>query len=99
MNIGNRILFNPTTGTILNGSLGEMSGDLSGDLRPDSISFIDLEYGAINPQTHRAVSVDVETKKLILEVIEVVETAEQKRIRELEDALLLAADAEMGGIL
>lgn len=50
-------------------------------------------------QLIRIVGVNVETRQAILEELPVVESEEQRRIRELEDELLLQADAELGGIL
>lgn len=97
MRIGDRILYDQD-GQVL-ARMGEMQGDVLPRKEIINIHFIDLEYGEINSQTHRIVQIDIDTKKPILEEIPQILTPEQQRIRELEDALLLAADAEMGGIL
>jgi hypothetical protein len=44
MEIGVRIIFNPETGTVLNNSIGEMSGTIRNDLRPERIDFIDVYF-------------------------------------------------------
>lgn len=46
MDIGNRIVYNPETGTILNNCLCAMSGNIQTDLRPATIGFIDLPVGS-----------------------------------------------------
>lgn len=97
MQIGNRI-FHDQDGEIIY-QTGEMIGDVLPRKEITSIGYVDLEFGEINRDTHLLVGIDVATKKPILKSIEVFETEEQKRIKELEDALLLAADAETGGIL
>lgn len=97
MQVGNRIIYNQD-GEIMT-QLGEMQGDVLLRKEITKLHYIDLEYASINHQTHRIIGIDVETQQPILETIEVIETEDQKRIRDLEDALLLAADAEMGGIL
>ncbi len=97
MQLGNRIIYNQD-GEILF-QMGEMQGDVLPRKEINELHFIDLEYGEVDTQMHRIVGIDIATNKPILEVLEVIETEEQKLIRELEDALLLSADAEMGGIL
>ena len=96
MAVGTRIIFTS------DGEIIEVYGDMEGGVtdRPQwsQLDYIDIDYGQVNLLTHRVIGVDVETRQPILEAIDN-ETEEQKRIRELEDALLLAADAEMGGIL
>ncbi|MGM0973425.1 MAG: hypothetical protein ACQEW2_10765 [Bacillota bacterium] len=66
MDIGRRIVFNPSTGTVLNGTLGEASGDIKDDLRPESIDFIDLPYGYNENNFALAVEykVNLETRKI-----------------------------------
>lgn len=68
MDIGKRIIFNPITGTVLNYSLGEMSGDIQSDLRPSSIDFIDLPMGYSDNHFDTAVSyhVDPSTKQIVV---------------------------------
>jgi len=97
MNIGDRIFYDQ------DGQLFTRMGEMQGDVLPrkeiTSIHFVDLEFGTINTETHKIVGIDVETKLPILEEIPQQLTPELQRIIELEDALLLATDAEMGGIL
>lgn len=96
MAVGTRIIFTS------DGEIIEVYGDMQGGVtdRPqwNQIDYIDIEHGQINLMTHRVIGIDVDTRQPILEAINN-ETEEQKRIRELEDVLLLAADAETGGIL
>ena len=97
MQIGNRIIFDQDGEVVY--QTGEMRGDVLPRKEITELHFVDLEFGSINFETHRIIGIDVETKQPILEAVKIVETEEQKRIRELEDALLLVADAETGGIL
>lgn len=97
MKIGNRIIFDQD-GDIIT-ELGEMQGDVLPRKKITKIDFLDLEYGSIDHSKYRIICVDVSTKQPILEEIPQVLTPEQQQIKELEDALLLAADAEVGGIL
>lgn len=97
MAVGTRIIFEANVGNII-----EVYGDMEGGVtdRPQwgRLDYIDVDFGKINLTTHRVIGINVETRQPILEPIDK-ETEEQKLIRELEDELLLAADAEMGGIL
>jgi len=97
MDVGNRIIYDQ------DGEIVYQTGEMSGDVLPRKeimeLDYIDLEYGAVNLQTHRIAGIDPKTKQPILEEIPVVLTPEQQRIQELEDQLLLMADAETGGIL
>ena len=77
----------------------EMAGDVLPHKEITSLHHLDLEYGAIDFSKHQIVGVDIETMKPILEEIPVPENEEQRKIRELEDALLLQADNDIGGIL
>lgn len=86
------------------GEIIDISGEMKGDVldRKDIISLhhLDLDYGSINFITHKIVGVDLEMMKPILEELPIIETEEQKRIRELEeDVLLLQTENEIGGIL
>lgn len=95
MQVGNRVFYDQ------DGEILYLTGERSGDVLPNkevsNINFIDLEYGALNNK--RLVKVDLETKQPIFEDLPIFETDEQKRIRELEDQLLLQIDNELGGIL
>lgn len=94
---GARIIHEAGTGQII-AIIGEMWG--SGEIPPHSeiqeLSYVDLPFGRI-PEGHHLVSIDPITREPILEAPE--PTDEQKHIRELEDALLLQAEKENGGIL
>lgn len=97
MAVGTRIIFEANVGNIIE-VYGDMEGGVSQREQWGQLDYIDIDFGQINLLTHRVIGVNVETRQPILELIDY-ETEEQKRIRELEDELLLAADAEMGGIL
>lgn len=96
MAVGTRIIYN-SNGEVIE-VYGDMEGGVSGRPQWSQLDYIDIDFGQINLLTHRVIGINVETRQPILEAIDN-ETEEQKRIRELEDALLLAADAETGGIL
>lgn len=96
--VGARIFYDPRDGDILI-TLGEMMGDVLPRQPMTDVKVVDLEYGSFDFTTHRIVGIDIETKQPIIEKIKIEETDEQRRIRELEDALLLQADIENGGIL
>lgn len=97
MQIGNRIIYDQEGRIIF--QTGEREGIVVANTEITELHFIDLDYGVIDRRTHVITGVDVVTKQPLLEVIKVHESSEQIRIRELEDALLIAADAETGGIL
>ena len=65
----------------------------------DEVDFIEIEFGAIDYRRYYISGVNIETKLPIIKPLEGAESPEQKRIRELEDLLLLATDIESGGIL
>lgn len=96
MQIGNRVIFDQDGRIIF--QTGEMEGDVSHE-DITSLDFVDLEYGEIDLTKYRIVSVNPTTKQPVLEEISVELTPEQQRVQELEDQLLLMADAETGGIL
>ncbi|OAB34268.1 hypothetical protein PMSD_14975 [Paenibacillus macquariensis subsp. defensor] len=97
MQVGNRIIFD-NDGEIVY-QTGEMQGDVLQRKEITELNFIDLKYGAINVQTHRIIGVDTMTKQPILEEKPQILTPEQQQVKDLENALLLSADAEVGGIL
>ncbi|OAB31744.1 hypothetical protein PMSD_18335 [Paenibacillus macquariensis subsp. defensor] len=97
MKVGNRIFFD-NDGEIVY-QTGEMQGDVLARKEITELNCIDLEYGAINVQTHRIIRINTITKQPILEEIPQILTPEQQQIKDLEDALLLATDNELGGIL
>lgn len=96
MQVGNRIYYNASTGNILfiGGEIN--NADVSRDAN-EIVDFIDVEYGSIDHSQHMIVGVDKENRTVILQ--QLIENEEQRRIRELEDILLLQADNEHGGIL
>lgn len=105
MQVGQRIIFDKLTGTILNGSLEEridtgMTTELLNRIRPLDIDYIDLEWGALNGKI--LLSVNTQTKELITENIIHLETEEERLRREkeeLESQLLLKENEAVGGIL
>ena len=96
MNIGNRIIYDQDGEIIF--QTGEMSGGVMPRKTISDLHVIDLAYGEI-PSTHKLIKMDVLTKTPILEEIIFPKTAEQIRIEELEDEILLMAEAEAGGVL
>ncbi|WP_291559390.1 MULTISPECIES: hypothetical protein [unclassified Clostridium] len=105
MKIGQRIIFDKKTGTILNGSLEEridtgMTMELLSRIRSVDIDYIDLEWGALDNKI--LISVNPQTKELILEDIPNIETEEERLRREkeeLENQLLLLQDEKTRGLL
>jgi hypothetical protein len=75
----------------------DAEGDILPHTPPDGLPFIETQFGELNGK--RLIAVDVTTKTLITEDIVVPLTAEQQQIINLENQLLLAADAAEGGIL
>lgn len=72
------------------------SDSVSGRKSITSIGYVDVPFGFTDNKILKGY--DVENNQLIYDEINT-ETDEQKHIRELEDALLLQADVETGGIL
>lgn len=97
MQLGNRIIFDQSGEIVF--QTGEMEGDVLPRKNITSLDYIDLDFGAVDLTKKRIVSIDPVSKKPVLEDIQVELTPEQQRIKELEDQLLLMADAETGGIL
>lgn len=91
--VGTRILYNDVGVVFV---LHRMEGDVL-DRDNSDIRFIDIPFDDFDPHTHFIKG--VVDDKPIIEKIQLPETPEQKRIRELEDVLLLQAEAELGGIL
>lgn len=83
------------------GKIWSNSGDAEGDILPNELPvglpYIETQFGELNGK--KAVSVDVETKTLITGDITIPLTFEQQQIIELENQMLLMADAEVGGVL
>ncbi|WP_445480466.1 hypothetical protein ACULLL_10025 [Lysinibacillus irui] len=100
-NLGNRIICDQDGEIIF--STGEVVGIREADVVPrksiTSLHCVDLEYGYMDYTQNRITKIDLNTMQPVVEKIPVLETEEQKRIRELEDAFLIQADKEVGGIL
>jgi len=108
MQIGMRIIYDAQTGRVLNGMLGEMSGDIQDGLRPGKIDFIDLSFGYNDNNFKQAASYRINVSKPktapIVERI-VIDSyiermpSEADKIKELEDQLLVQENEKVGGIL
>ncbi|MFQ4258511.1 UNVERIFIED_CONTAM: hypothetical protein C4Z64_00940 [Clostridioides difficile] len=97
MNRGNRIIYDQTGKILL--QTGEATGDV---LEHDTITelhCIDIPYGSIDYTKNRITGINIETKQPILEEIPVYITEEEKRIKELENQILLNENEKVGGIL
>lgn len=108
MKIGQRIIYDAQTGRVLNGVLGEMSGNIQEGLRPEKIDYLDLPFGYDDNNFRKAMSyhVDVSKPKMapIAERISIdsyiqQQPSEADRIKELEDQLLIKENNTVGGIL
>lgn len=65
--LGQRVLYNPENGFILNYGLDELGGNIYDCLRPDKIEWIDLEYGDHTVfQNYNNCYVDINTKKVVI---------------------------------
>lgn len=97
MDNGNRVYYRAHDGVIIY-QTGEMSGASVEHREDEKIEYIDIPFGALNYANEFVAKVNVETKEC--EIVKINnETEEQKRIRELEDELLLQTENEIGGIL
>ncbi|MCY9532986.1 hypothetical protein M5X04_27120 [Paenibacillus alvei] len=108
MQIGIRIIYDAQTGRVLNGVLGEMSGDIQDGLRPGKIDFIDLPFGYNDNNFKKAASYHINaTKSKAAPIVERIvidryiqqPPTEAERIKELEDQLLVQENERVGGIL
>jgi len=108
MQIGTRIIYDAATGRVINGALGEMSGDIQEGLRPEKIDFIDLPYGYDDNNFRRAASYHIDVSKpktamlaerIIIDSYTPQQPSEADRIKELEDQLLVQENEKVGGIL
>ncbi|MFF5993477.1 hypothetical protein AAGS61_01830 [Lysinibacillus sp. KU-BSD001] len=97
MDLPNRVYYNQEGKIVF--MTGELRGATEQHLLNEEINYIEIPFGTLDYSVSNLVGVNVDTKQLIIETIEKEETEEQKRIRELEDALLLQAENEVGGIL
>lgn len=64
---GHRIIFDAETGKVLNGCLGEMSGELQEGLRPPKIDFLDLPFGDTTLQDADQYHIDINTRTIVID--------------------------------
>ncbi|MFJ8515319.1 hypothetical protein [Lysinibacillus xylanilyticus] len=95
INIGQRIFYNATTGDKLF-TFEEASGDVQ-ERSDITVDYIDLPFGAVS--NGYVSHINPVTKEAVIIKFEETLSPEQQKIKELEDALLLATDNEVGGIL
>lgn len=97
MATGSRIYYNQE-GTIV--SIHNEIDNVTIERPEEVISYVDIPYGELKLDGYLLKGVDVDTGELIKEKLDLPETPEQQRIRQLEeDIILLQAEAELGGIL
>ncbi|HBG3391887.1 Uncharacterised protein [Clostridioides difficile] len=97
MNRANRIICDQTGKILL--QTGEATGDVLEHDIITELHYIDVEYGSIDYTRNRIIGINTETKQPILEEIPIFISEEEKRIRELENQLLIAENEKVGGIL
>lgn len=97
MQICNRVIFDKPTGVIFY-QTGEHQGEVTPHPNVTEIDFIDIPFGSIDYNTHYIDSIDEEGNPVIMSY-DNPESEEQRKIRELEDALLIQTENEVGGIL
>ncbi len=78
---------------------GEAEGDVLPHVYPVGIPYVEIPFGTMAIKRLVGIDVSVSPHQPIFKVIEVPKTPEQERIEELENQLLLMADAMEGGIL
>jgi len=98
MNIGNRVYFDKNSGVIIHQTL-EQTGNVSPHPTITKIDYMDIPFGSIDYKKNYIESIDILTQQPIIKSFPIQESDEQRRIRELEDALLMQTDLENGGIL
>lgn len=97
MEVGKLIIYDDK-GKILFQS-GEGKGDLIPYDKNMKVDWLEIKYNSIDYSRYRIVSINVETREPILEVIKVELTEEEKRIQELENQILLNENEKVGGLL
>ncbi|EML6500388.1 hypothetical protein PIT23_001765 [Clostridioides difficile] len=97
MNRANRIICDQTGKILL--QTGEAMGDVLEYDEITELHCIDVEYGSIDYTKNRIIGINIETKEPILEEIPVYLTEEEKRIKELENQILLNENEKVGGLL
>ncbi|EIS9525270.1 hypothetical protein L0775_003226 [Clostridioides difficile] len=97
MEVGKLIIYD-NKGKILFQS-GEGKGDLIPYDKNMKVDWLEIKYNSIDYSKYRIVGINVETKEPILEEIPVYVSEEEKRIKELENQLLIAENEKVGGLL
>ncbi|ALP03623.1 hypothetical protein LWF04_15205 [Clostridioides difficile] len=97
MNRANRIIYDQTGKILL--QTGEATGDVLEHNEIIELNWIDIDYGSVDYTKNRITGINIETKQPILEEIPVYITEEEKRIKELENQILLNENEKVGGIL
>ncbi|HBF8537338.1 TPA: hypothetical protein KO029_003909, partial [Clostridioides difficile] len=93
----NRIIYDQTGKILL--QTGEATGDVLEHNEIIELNWIDIDYGSVDYTKNRITGINIETKQPILEEIPVYITEEEKRIKELENQILLNENEKVGGIL
>lgn len=93
----NRVIFDPVTGKIVF-QTGEAEGDINPHEKWNTLEYIDVPYGSVDYSKSYIDRIDEEGNPVVISY-DISETEEQRKIRELEDALLIQAENEIGGIL
>lgn len=100
---GNRVFFDTITGGILwqTGEINYSTDPVEHQEVKGEISYVDLEVKSYDPMKCFISAINPETKEPIFDFYPVHElTEEQKRIKQLEeDVLLLKEDSQVGGVL
>lgn len=108
MQMGRRLLYDAQTGKVLNGTLGEMRGDIQEGLRPQEIDYRDLPYGYSDNHFRDAESYHIDGSKpktasvadrIVIDKYIQREITGTGRIKEREDPLLIQEEAKTGGVL
>ncbi|EGT3953663.1 hypothetical protein RZ869_011050 [Clostridioides difficile] len=97
MNRANRIIYDQTGKILL--QTGEATGDVLEHNEIIELNWIDIDYGSVDYTKNRITGINIETKQPILEEIPVYITEEEKRIKELENQILIAENEKVGGLL
>ena len=91
---GTRVFYDAANGNLV-ATLHRVFGGI--ERQPiEQLEYLDIGFDNFDPMTHEIVSVE-NGQPVIVSIYQ--ESVEEKRIRKLEDALLLQAENEVGGIL
>jgi len=96
LKVGTRVIYGSESKNIVI-VLHRMEGDVL-ERSNEPLEYIDIPFDYFDPSTHFIDGID-ENGSAIITILPNNETEEQQRIRKLEDALLLQADLENGGLL